>query len=32
MATRYNLESRSSGKEPFRRVKILPFAGAAFER
>jgi R3H domain len=24
--TRYNLESQSSGKEPNRRVKILPFA------
>ncbi|MCC6381352.1 MAG: AAA family ATPase [Dehalococcoidia bacterium] len=32
LATRYNLDSRSSGKEPFRRVKILPFAGAAFTR
>jgi stage III sporulation protein SpoIIIAA len=30
---RYNLDSKSSGKEPFRRVKILPFAAAAsFER
>jgi stage III sporulation protein SpoIIIAA len=26
MATRYNLASRSSGKEPFRRVKIVPGA------
>jgi stage III sporulation protein SpoIIIAA len=25
---RFNLESRSSGKEPNRRVRILPFAGA----
>ena len=24
LATRYNLESRSSGKEPNRRVRILP--------
>ena len=24
MAMRYNLESRSSGKEPLRRVRILP--------
>ena len=30
---RYSLESKSSGKEPFRRVKILPFAAApSFER
>ena len=30
---RYNLESKSAGKEPLRRVKILPFAaGPAFER
>ncbi|MBI2766890.1 MAG: AAA family ATPase [Chloroflexi bacterium] len=27
LATRYNLESRSSGKEPNRRVRILPFSG-----
>jgi predicted RNA-binding protein Jag len=27
LATRYNLESRSSGKEPNRRVKILPVSG-----
>ncbi len=33
IAGRYNLESKSAGKEPFRRVKILPFApGPAFER
>jgi stage III sporulation protein SpoIIIAA len=33
LATRYNLDSKSSGKEPQRRVKILPFgAGMAFER
>ena len=33
LAGRYNLESKSAGKEPFRRVKILPAgAGAAFER
>ncbi len=33
IATRYNLDSKSSGKEPQRRVKILPFgAGMAFER
>jgi predicted RNA-binding protein Jag len=25
IATRYNLDSRSAGKEPQRRVKILPF-------
>ena len=25
IATRYNLESQSSGKEPNRRVRILPF-------
>ena len=28
MAMRYNLESRSSGKEPLRRVRILPDAAA----
>ena len=27
LATRYNLDSTSSGKEPQRRVKILPVAG-----
>jgi stage III sporulation protein SpoIIIAA len=27
IAGRYNLESRSAGKEPNRRVRILPFAG-----
>jgi stage III sporulation protein SpoIIIAA len=33
LASRYNLESRSSGKEPLRRVKILPLgAGTPFER
>ncbi len=34
LATRYNLGSTSSGKEPNRRVRIMPFAGAgiAFER
>jgi stage III sporulation protein SpoIIIAA len=33
LATRYNLESRSSGKEPMRRVKILPLgSGTPFER
>lgn len=33
IAGRYNLESKSAGKEPFRRVKILPFApGPAYER
>ena len=33
LATRYNLESKSAGKEPFRRVRILPIGGAApFER
>jgi stage III sporulation protein SpoIIIAA len=35
MAMRYNLESRSSGKEPNRRVRILPLSGApglSFER
>jgi hypothetical protein len=34
MAMRYNLESRSSGKEPFRRVRLMPFAGVGtgFER
>jgi stage III sporulation protein SpoIIIAA len=33
IAGRYNLESKSSGKEPFRRVRILPFApGPAYER
>jgi hypothetical protein len=35
MAMRYNLESRSSGKEPNRRVRILPVSGApglTFER
>jgi stage III sporulation protein SpoIIIAA len=32
LATRYNLESKSAGKEPLRRVKILPFAGAGFQR
>lgn len=34
LATRYNLESRSSGKEPLRRVKILPLGGGGtpFER
>jgi stage III sporulation protein SpoIIIAA len=32
LAMRYNLDSRSSGREPFRRVKILPFSGAAAER
>ena len=32
MAMRYNLESRSSGKEPFRRVKILPFTGSGLGR
>ena len=32
MATRYNLESKSSGKEPLRRVRILPEAGGVFER
>ena len=29
IAERYNLESRSSGKEPMRRVRILPFPPAA---
>jgi len=28
IATRYNLDSRSSGKEPLRRVRILPTGGA----
>ena len=28
LATRYNLDSRSSGKEPQRRVRILPFSNA----
>ncbi len=33
LAGRYNLDSRSAGKEPFRRVKILPVgAGPAFDR
>lgn len=33
LATRYNLDSKSSGKEPQRRVRILPFgSGMAFER
>ncbi len=33
LANRYNLESRSSGKEPMRRVKILPLgSGTPFER
>jgi hypothetical protein len=33
LATRFNLESRSSGKEPLRRVKILPFGnGHSFDR
>jgi len=33
LANRYNLESRSSGKEPMRRVKILPLGtGTPFER
>jgi stage III sporulation protein SpoIIIAA len=33
IAGRYNLESKSAGKEPFRRVKILPFApGPAYDR
>jgi stage III sporulation protein SpoIIIAA len=32
IAGRYNLESKSSGKEPFRHVRILPVAAAAFER
>ncbi len=33
LANRYNLESRSSGKEPMRRVKILPMgSGTPFER
>ena len=33
LATRYNLDSKSSGKEPQRRVRILPFGtGMAFER
>ena len=32
LATRYNVQSKSSGKEPLRRVKLLPFAGAGFER
>lgn len=27
LANRYNLESRSAGKEPNRRVRILPFSG-----
>ncbi|HQW52191.1 MAG TPA: R3H domain-containing nucleic acid-binding protein, partial [Tepidiformaceae bacterium] len=29
LATRYNLDSRSSGKEPLRRVKILPLGQGA---
>ena len=33
LATRYNLDSKSAGKEPLRHVKILPAgAGMAFER
>jgi stage III sporulation protein SpoIIIAA len=33
LATRYNLDSKSSGKEPQRRVRILPVgSGMAFER
>ncbi|MCE7927099.1 MAG: AAA family ATPase [Chloroflexi bacterium CFX7] len=33
MASRYNLDSTSAGKEPFRRVRILPAgAGSAFAR
>ncbi len=33
LATRYNLDSTSAGKEPFRRVRILPAgAGSAFAR
>ncbi|MGE5597011.1 MAG: R3H domain-containing nucleic acid-binding protein [Hyphomicrobiales bacterium] len=33
LATRYNLATKSSGKEPQRRVKILPFGqAAAFDR
>ncbi len=33
IVTRYNLDSKSSGKEPYRRVKILPFTGGpSFER
>jgi stage III sporulation protein SpoIIIAA len=34
MANRFNLDSRSSGREPNRRVRILPFGGngAPFER
>ncbi len=32
MATRYNLDSKSSGKEPLRRVRILPVTGGGFER
>ena len=27
LATRYNLDSRSAGKEPNRRVRILPTSG-----
>jgi len=32
IAMRYNLDSKSSGKEPFRRVRILPLGGASFGR
>lgn len=32
LATRYNLESSSAGKEPLRRVKIIPGGGGVFGR
>ena len=32
LATRYNLESTSAGKEPLRRVKIIPGGGPVFGR